>query len=185
MSHDAEGSEVKPVLGTQLLWPSEAAVTQAFTPACEVTPWLQRAPSPLRLSRVPLRTLPCMCAATGPEGIMAAAAVLLLLAATEVSSLVRLESGVEVRRGRSAFVTERQLRISAGPGADCKVEVVTNEPITQRVGRLTPQVRTGHASSHGPTSPDPRFLHRCLTARSRTITSNTSTTEAPNWTRTR
>ncbi|TWW58387.1 FRAS1-related extracellular matrix protein 1 [Takifugu flavidus] len=71
---------------------------------------------------------------------MAAITVLLLLAATQVSGLVRLKSGVEVARGRSAFVTGRQLQITVGPAADCKVEVVTNEPVTQRVGRLTPQV---------------------------------------------
>lgn len=85
-----------------------------------------------------------MCAARAPEGTMAAITVLLLLAATDVSGLVRLKSGVEVARGRSAFVTGRQLQITVGPAADCKVEVVTNEPVTQRVGRLTPQVRRGH-----------------------------------------
>lgn len=79
---------------------------------------------------------------------MAAVTVMLLLAATGVSSrsLVQVRSGVEVTRGRSAFVTERQLQVNVGPDADCKVEVVMNEPVTQRVGRLTPQVRRGHAS---------------------------------------
>lgn len=52
-----------------------------------------------------------------------------------------VKSGVEVVRGRSASVTEKELRISVEPAADCKVEVVQNEPATQRVGRLTPQVR--------------------------------------------
>ncbi|XP_035502757.2 FRAS1-related extracellular matrix protein 1b isoform X2 [Scophthalmus maximus] len=74
---------------------------------------------------------------------MAAVGVLLrLLAATAVcsGSLVVVNSGVEVARGRSVFVTEQELKISVDPGADCKVEVVMNEPVTQRVGRLTPQV---------------------------------------------
>lgn len=80
---------------------------------------------------------------------MAAVAVLLLLLAVPgVSGRVRIKSGVEVARGRWAPVTERQLQIDAGPGADCKVEVVMNEPVTQRVGRLTPRVRRGHASWH-------------------------------------
>jgi len=70
--------------------------------------------------------------------------LLLLSAATSVrcGALVVVNSGVEVARGRSVFVTERELKISPGPIADCKVEVVMNEPVTQRVGRLTPQVRT-------------------------------------------
>ncbi|XP_034438389.1 FRAS1-related extracellular matrix protein 1-like isoform X1 [Hippoglossus hippoglossus] len=74
---------------------------------------------------------------------MAALGVLLrLLAVTAVcsGSLVVVNSGVEVARGRSVFVTEKELKISVDPGADCKVEVVMNEAVTQRVGRLTPQV---------------------------------------------
>uniref|UniRef100_A0A3Q3R891 FRAS1-related extracellular matrix protein N-terminal domain-containing protein n=1 Tax=Monopterus albus TaxID=43700 RepID=A0A3Q3R891_MONAL len=55
-------------------------------------------------------------------------------------SLIVVNSGVEVSRGRSVFVTEKELKIDVDPTSDCKVEVVMNEPITQRVGRLTPQV---------------------------------------------
>ena len=68
---------------------------------------------------------------------------LLLLAVTAICSgtLVVVNSGVKVTRGRSVFITEMELRINVGPTADCKVEVVMNEPITQRVGKLTPQVR--------------------------------------------
>lgn len=75
---------------------------------------------------------------------MAAVGVLLLLAVASVcrGSLVVVNSGVEVVRGRSAFITETELKIHVDPTADCKVEVVMNEPVTQRVGRLTPQVRT-------------------------------------------
>ncbi|XP_065812340.1 LOW QUALITY PROTEIN: FRAS1-related extracellular matrix protein 1b [Labrus bergylta] len=74
---------------------------------------------------------------------MAAVSMLLLLAVvTSVcrASLVVLNSGVAVSRGGSVFVTEKELKISVGLDADCKVEVVMNEPVTQRVGRLTPQV---------------------------------------------
>lgn len=55
-------------------------------------------------------------------------------------SLVVVNSGVEVARGRSVFVTDTELSINVDPTADCKVEVVLNEPVTQRVGTLTPQV---------------------------------------------
>ncbi|XP_076010666.1 FRAS1-related extracellular matrix protein 1b isoform X2 [Genypterus blacodes] len=55
-------------------------------------------------------------------------------------SLVVVNSGVEVTRGRSVFITEKELKISMDPTADCKVEVVLNEPISQRAGKLTPQV---------------------------------------------
>ncbi|KAE8294686.1 FRAS1-related extracellular matrix protein 1 [Larimichthys crocea] len=74
---------------------------------------------------------------------MAAVGVLLLLALAVVCGgrrLVEVNSGVQVVRGRSAFITEKELKISEDPTADCKVEVVMNEPVTQRVGRLTPQV---------------------------------------------
>ncbi|KAM9831469.1 FRAS1-related extracellular matrix protein 1b [Neosynchiropus ocellatus] len=66
--------------------------------------------------------------------------VLLTVAAVSRGSLVVVNSGVEVIRGRSAFITEKELKIRADPTVDCKVEVVMNEPVTQRVGRLTPQV---------------------------------------------
>ncbi|XP_074492745.1 FRAS1-related extracellular matrix protein 1b isoform X1 [Sebastes fasciatus] len=73
---------------------------------------------------------------------MAAVGALLLLGVTAVcsGSLVVVNSGVEVTRGRSVFITEKELKINVDPTTDCKVEVVMNEPITQRVGRLTPQV---------------------------------------------
>lgn len=71
--------------------------------------------------------------------------LVLLLAVTAVCSrtLVLVNSGVEVTRGHAVYITEKELRISVEPTADCKVEVVMNEPMTQRAGRLTPQVRTG------------------------------------------
>nr|XP_020464816.1 FRAS1-related extracellular matrix protein 1-like [Monopterus albus] len=73
---------------------------------------------------------------------MASVRVYLLLVVPVVcsGSLIVVNSGVEVSRGRSVFVTEKELKIDVDPTSDCKVEVVMNEPITQRVGRLTPQV---------------------------------------------
>ncbi|XP_061636386.1 FRAS1-related extracellular matrix protein 1b [Phyllopteryx taeniolatus] len=74
-------------------------------------------------------------------------ALLLLLAAASSSAAapgngarVEVNAGMEVVRGRRAFLGREQLRIGAEADAHCKVEVVLNEPITQRVGRLTPQV---------------------------------------------
>lgn len=84
-------------------------------------------------------------AAGGPEGVMAAitAAIAMALLLVEVcgGGLVQVNAPLEVVRGRSAPLTDRQLQVWAEAGLGCKVEVVTNEPITQRVGRLTPQVR--------------------------------------------
>ncbi|KAM6922004.1 FRAS1-related extracellular matrix protein 1b [Xenentodon cancila] len=47
---------------------------------------------------------------------------------------------MRVLRGRAVYLTQSELQISVDPSVDCKVEVVMNEPVTQRVGRLTPQV---------------------------------------------
>ncbi|CAJ1059620.1 FRAS1-related extracellular matrix protein 1b [Xyrichtys novacula] len=66
--------------------------------------------------------------------------LLVALACVCWGSLVVVNSGVKVSRGGWVFVTEQELRIGVGEGEDCKVEVVMNEPVTQRVGRLTPQV---------------------------------------------
>lgn len=76
---------------------------------------------------------------------MAAAAVWIVLLVMMVvcsGNLVVVNSAVEVTRGHSVVITEKELKINVEPAADCKVEVVMNEPISQRVGRLTPQVRT-------------------------------------------
>lgn len=56
-------------------------------------------------------------------------------------SLVQVNSAVQVGRGRSVFVTDKELQFNVDQTSDCKVEVVLNEPVTQRVGKLTPQVR--------------------------------------------
>lgn len=78
---------------------------------------------------------------------MAAVGVRLLLAAAAAVAAVvgqqppaTVTSDLHVTRGQEAALTEAELKVVGG--AECKVEVVMNEPVTQRVGRLTPQVRT-------------------------------------------
>ncbi|XP_026054147.1 FRAS1-related extracellular matrix protein 1-like [Carassius auratus] len=59
----------------------------------------------------------------------------------QASSLVRLNTGLRVARGQSVFVTDGELQFNIdGVSEACKVEVVLTEPVTQRVGKLTPQV---------------------------------------------
>lgn len=59
----------------------------------------------------------------------------------QASSLVRLNAGLRVARGQSVFVTAGELQFHTdGISEACKVEVVLTEPVTQRVGKLTPQV---------------------------------------------
>lgn len=56
-------------------------------------------------------------------------------------SLVVVNPGIQVAQGSTVFVTEKELKITVDQNEEsCKVEVVLNEPITQRVGKLTPQV---------------------------------------------
>uniref|UniRef100_A0A8C3VCC3 FRAS1-related extracellular matrix protein 1 n=1 Tax=Catharus ustulatus TaxID=91951 RepID=A0A8C3VCC3_CATUS len=57
------------------------------------------------------------------------------------SSFISVNLGVKVMKGQSVFLSEEDLKFSIPREKDvCKVEVVINEPITQRVGKLTPQV---------------------------------------------
>ncbi|KAM4022473.1 FRAS1-related extracellular matrix protein 1-like isoform 1-T2 [Anomaloglossus baeobatrachus] len=71
------------------------------------------------------------------------ALVLLLLwtqERVETSSLVLTNNGLRVGRGQTVYITENDLTFSVSPDKDsCRVEVVLNEPTTQRVGTLTPQ----------------------------------------------
>uniref|UniRef100_A0A8C0HGV7 FRAS1 related extracellular matrix 1 n=1 Tax=Buteo japonicus TaxID=224669 RepID=A0A8C0HGV7_9AVES len=61
------------------------------------------------------------------------------------SSYISVNLGVKVMKGQSVFLSEDDLKFSIPREKDvCKVEVVTNEPITQRVGKLTPQVFDCH-----------------------------------------
>ncbi|XP_077463908.1 FRAS1-related extracellular matrix protein 1b [Stigmatopora argus] len=83
---------------------------------------------------------------------MAAVIALFLLALSPAMEAAAGDSGeadvgaVEVARGRSVFLQREQLSFRAWPDVEaeadthCKVEVVLNEPMTQRVGRLTPQL---------------------------------------------
>ncbi|XP_015200443.2 FRAS1-related extracellular matrix protein 1a isoform X2 [Lepisosteus oculatus] len=60
-------------------------------------------------------------------------------------SLVKVNRGMKVMKGQSAFLQEDDLQFDIPKEKDaCKVEVITNEPITQRVGTLTPQVFDCH-----------------------------------------
>ncbi|MED6290533.1 hypothetical protein CHARACLAT_014095 [Characodon lateralis] len=64
----------------------------------------------------------------------------LMVLAVSSHSLVQVNSGVQVHRGHSVSITESDLKIQVDPSSSCKVEVVVNEPVTQRVGKLTPQM---------------------------------------------
>lgn len=56
-------------------------------------------------------------------------------------SFVKTNFGMQVKRGQSAFLQEGDLQFHIPREKDaCKLEVVQNEPITQRVGMLSPQV---------------------------------------------
>ncbi|XP_059830668.1 FRAS1-related extracellular matrix protein 1a isoform X1 [Hypanus sabinus] len=60
-------------------------------------------------------------------------------------SLVQVNHGITVPKGQSVFLSEKNLVFNIPKEKDsCKVEVVMNEPITQRVGKLTPQVFDCH-----------------------------------------
>lgn len=57
------------------------------------------------------------------------------------SSFITVNRGLKLMKGHSAFLSQEDLQFSIPKEKDaCKVEVVMNEPITQRVGKLTPQV---------------------------------------------
>ncbi|XP_068031800.1 FRAS1-related extracellular matrix protein 1 isoform X2 [Anomalospiza imberbis] len=60
------------------------------------------------------------------------------------SSFISVNLGVKVMKGQSVFLSEEDLNFSIPREKDvCKVEVI-NEPVTQRVGKLTPQVFDCH-----------------------------------------
>lgn len=69
--------------------------------------------------------------------------LLLLLLDGAAPTLISVNRGLRVMKGSSAFLTAEDLKFAIPREKDvCKVEVVMHEPITQRVGKLTPQV--GH-----------------------------------------
>ncbi|XP_057262243.1 FRAS1-related extracellular matrix protein 1 isoform X5 [Pezoporus wallicus] len=68
-----------------------------------------------------------------------------LLLRVVCASFISVNLGVKVMKGQSVFLSEDNLKFSIPREKDaCKVEVVINEPITQRVGKLTPQVFDCH-----------------------------------------
>lgn len=67
--------------------------------------------------------------------------VTLLPCVTCGGGLVQHTQVVSVDVGRSAYLAREDLRIArTRRGEDCKVEVVTADPVTQRVGHLNPTV---------------------------------------------
>uniref|UniRef100_A0A3Q3B9I0 FRAS1-related extracellular matrix protein 1 n=1 Tax=Kryptolebias marmoratus TaxID=37003 RepID=A0A3Q3B9I0_KRYMA len=69
----------------------------------------------------------------------------LLLLVFFLHSLVKVNRGLKVKQGQSAYLQEGDLQFHIPVQRDaCKVEVVLNEPITQRVGKLIPQVFDCH-----------------------------------------
>uniref|UniRef100_A0A8C9Q3I3 FRAS1-related extracellular matrix protein 1 n=1 Tax=Spermophilus dauricus TaxID=99837 RepID=A0A8C9Q3I3_SPEDA len=71
--------------------------------------------------------------------------LLLLLLDRASPTFISLNHGMRVMKGSSAFLSEDDLKFAIPKEKDaCKVEVVMNEPITQRVGKLMPQVFDCH-----------------------------------------
>uniref|UniRef100_A0A3Q2Q6U8 FRAS1-related extracellular matrix protein 1 n=1 Tax=Fundulus heteroclitus TaxID=8078 RepID=A0A3Q2Q6U8_FUNHE len=71
--------------------------------------------------------------------------LLLLLTCSSHCSLVKVNKGLKVKQGQSVYLQEGDLQFHIPVQKDvCKVEVVLNEPITQRVGKLVPQVFDCH-----------------------------------------
>ncbi|XP_060055572.1 FRAS1-related extracellular matrix protein 1 isoform X2 [Erinaceus europaeus] len=71
--------------------------------------------------------------------------LLLLLPSWTSPSFISINHGLRVMKGSSAFLSGDHLKFAIPKEKDtCKVEVVMNEPITQRVGKLTPQVFDCH-----------------------------------------
>ncbi|XP_027143924.1 FRAS1-related extracellular matrix protein 1a isoform X2 [Larimichthys crocea] len=71
--------------------------------------------------------------------------LLLGMTCSSHSSLVKVNKGLKVKRGQAAYLQEGDLQFHIPHQKDtCKVEVVLNEPITQRVGKVIPQVFDCH-----------------------------------------
>ncbi|XP_075065902.1 FRAS1-related extracellular matrix protein 1 isoform X2 [Mixophyes fleayi] len=72
-------------------------------------------------------------------------ALLLLTLRYLNSSFIKVNNGITVMKGQSNYLSENDLHFSIPKEKDaCKVEVIVNEPITQRVGKLSPQVFDCH-----------------------------------------
>ncbi|XP_030062909.1 FRAS1-related extracellular matrix protein 1 isoform X2 [Microcaecilia unicolor] len=58
----------------------------------------------------------------------------------DASNLVLVNKGITIGRGQMGYLTDLELQFKLPKESDnCKVEVVQNEPMTQRVGKLMPQ----------------------------------------------
>ncbi|KAM9641336.1 FRAS1-related extracellular matrix protein 1 isoform 2-T2 [Trichechus inunguis] len=80
----------------------------------------------------------------GPNALLPLLLLLLFLGQAR-PTFVSVNLGVTVMKGRSAFLSGDNLKFAVPKEKDaCKVEVVMNEPVTQRVGKLTPQVFDCH-----------------------------------------
>lgn len=85
--------------------------------------------------------------------------LLLGLICSSHGSLVKVNRGLKVKRGQSAYLQEGDLQFHIPIQKDaCKVEVVLNEPITQRVGKLMPQVMEKPPSNEKKTCKRPNTL---------------------------
>ncbi|XP_077981131.1 FRAS1-related extracellular matrix protein 1-like [Glandiceps talaboti] len=63
------------------------------------------------------------------------------LMSTVIGQLVAVNNGLAVAIGRTVFLNPADLTFHlTNPEDECKVEVILNEPMTQRVGSLSPQV---------------------------------------------
>lgn len=51
------------------------------------------------------------------------------------------KADISVKIGRSVYLRPEDLYIETMENEKCRVEVITNDPITQRVGHLEPQVK--------------------------------------------
>ncbi|XP_023571612.1 FRAS1-related extracellular matrix protein 1 isoform X2 [Octodon degus] len=75
--------------------------------------------------------------------------LLLLVLDSAAPTFISVNHGLRVRKGSSAFLSAEDLKFAIPREKDiCKVEVVMHEPITQRVGKLTPQVFDCHFLPH-------------------------------------
>uniref|UniRef100_A0A3P9KP61 FRAS1-related extracellular matrix protein 1 n=1 Tax=Oryzias latipes TaxID=8090 RepID=A0A3P9KP61_ORYLA len=82
-----------------------------------------------------------MASAGRTLALMLLAVLLLGLACSCHGSLVKVNKGLKVMRGQTAYLKEGDLQFHIPTEENpCKVEVVLTEPITQRVGKLLPQV---------------------------------------------
>ncbi|XP_044128198.1 FRAS1-related extracellular matrix protein 1 [Bufo gargarizans] len=61
------------------------------------------------------------------------------------SSFIKVNNGITVMKGQVGYLSENDLQFFIPKEKDaCKLEIVVNEPITQRVGKLSPQVFDCH-----------------------------------------